>query len=958
MLFLLPLWVSFHSNYADAQLDDELSQSLLQAQSLFAEGDINPALNLYRDIDTRVSPNFVCSNALESLRLANGRGILAWHQNDVPNSAIFHEEAKTILDSLEDIPYQDQLITLIGYGRTRQAGDLQAVLSLQEAVQLAEGHKLASSRLLGLSHHYLGTGYLKKKWYRRSKSELEKADGIWKADGSVRNRERLRTLNNLGIASYRLKQGELAQRYLEHALRLAKAVHGENDLVTANIFGSLAENALLDGRGEEAFGYYERALAIRRSNLKQGHPLEARTLANLGRANFILGDFNQAYRYFNQALEMMLASQYPRQDEVADIYNYLGMVQTKAGDLDVGRRSLEKSHRIMQKLFSSASVKLSDPLINLGINAFKRQEAEEARQYFAAALNILDKGNPRLPAVVLDLGVVAASQEKEGIALEYYLRSMQYLAIDGRQGHDLALTYHYLARLFRKRGAGQVSIFFSKLAVSELQNVRTKLLGSPVNLQKSFLESADDIYRGLSSSLLDARRIDEAIIVLNMLKEYEHYSYIGIEGKGDPRKLEVPFLPYEDHWRKHHADKLADLQSLSPNKDGLDSYLVNHRQEYELWLQELTDPQELRISEVGMTVEDQSQPFILAQGEAHLRYLVTSDKLYMLLRLPGQSTALIKSMALDGGREALSNQVFTYRKLILNKKDSLPVAQALHKTLLGPLENLLTKHGKVNRLYVSLDGDIRYLPLAALHDGGGYLVDRFEIVHVNASTSVGIMPTSSWVVTALGTRAEKSPLKPLLQVELELNSIVLERGESREKGQGVIPGQVLLDEQFSKLALRYAASESNAVHIASHFQLVPNNYEKSYLLLGDGQTLSLGEMSGIDFTGTKLLTLAACNTVMGTIGENSGREIDSLATLMAEAGAGSVLATLWSVSDLGTRLLMQHFYLELANGATIGGALTSAQRNILHGTEVNLRIPYYWAPFILTGRDRDALPRP
>ncbi|MGR9115887.1 MAG: CHAT domain-containing protein, partial [Gammaproteobacteria bacterium] len=104
-------------------------------------------------------------------------------------------------------------------------------------------------------------------------------------------------------------------------------------------------------------------------------------------------------------------------------------------------------------------------------------------------------------------------------------------------------------------------------------------------------------------------------------------------------------------------------------------------------------------------------------------------------------------------------------------------------------------------------------------------------------------------------------------------------------------------------------------------------------------------------------------TVLG-----KGEEILGLGFLMESAGARATLASLWSVDDGGTQVLMNEFYRELKHAEqSKAEALRKAQLKMIDntfeaqaGTErgaqrdgeqgpVSFSHPYYWAPFILIG---------
>jgi CHAT domain-containing protein len=118
-----------------------------------------------------------------------------------------------------------------------------------------------------------------------------------------------------------------------------------------------------------------------------------------------------------------------------------------------------------------------------------------------------------------------------------------------------------------------------------------------------------------------------------------------------------------------------------------------------------------------------------------------------------------------------------------------------------------------------------------------------------------------------------------------------------------------------------------------------------------------------------LLVLSACQTAVGD------REAElGFSGLAVRTGVKSALASLWSVSDEGTLVLMSNFYAYLREKPLKVGALRQAQLAMLSGEtrwengslkvldqqipvssglaqlgERDLSHPYYWSGFTLVG---------
>jgi retron-type reverse transcriptase len=82
--------------------------------------------------------------------------------------------------------------------------------------------------------------------------------------------------------------------------------------------------------------------------------------------------------------------------------------------------------------------------------------------------------------------------------------------------------------------------------------------------------------------------------------------------------------------------------------------------------------------------------------------------------------------------------------------------------------------------------------------------------------------------------------------------------------------------------------------------------------------------------------------------------VANLARAFLQAGADSVVSTLWPVNDLPSAYLMKRFYKYLADGKSAADGLALAKRDILHdsGTDIS---PQSWAGFVLLGNGDAAL---
>lgn len=196
----------------------------------------------------------------------------------------------------------------------------------------------------------------------------------------------------------------------------------------------------------------------------------------------------------------------------------------------------------------------------------------------------------------------------------------------------------------------------------------------------------------------------------------------------------------------------------------------------------------------------------------------------------------------------------------------------------------------------------------------------------------------------------------------------------------------MIDDEFNQFALESELARGyKVVHIASHFSLNPGDSTKSFLLLGDGSTLTVEDIrtkAKLQFSDVELLTLSACETAL--VGKDgSGNEIEGFGYVAQQRGAKAILASLWRVADQSTQVLMSRFYrlrtenprltkaaaLQLAQMEMIEGNLQppiTRERRVKGKKRISKRTapadeydpkkvhahPYFWAPFILIGNWR------
>jgi CHAT domain-containing protein len=356
------------------------------------------------------------------------------------------------------------------------------------------------------------------------------------------------------------------------------------------------------------------------------------------------------------------------------------------------------------------------------------------------------------------------------------------------------------------------------------------------------------------------------------------------------------------------ADETQRLNALETDlavaRQAFEQFLA-HLQ-LEVWQAPQVQERIARLAEESQGLMDALRD--LGPGTVALYTLVTDTAYHVILTTP--TVQLARERAIGAG--GLARTVHAFRQALDPDTrgsvlgDPRPLARELYQILVAPIAQDL-RQAQATTLMWSLDGVLRYLPLAALHDGEQYLLERYRLAVFTPASATRLkdQPRSPWSGVGFGVSKAHGRFPALPTVPDELRGIF--REPAQRSSEGVLPGLVQLDEAFTEAALRAALRQSHpVVHIASHFQLHPGDDTASVLLLGDGSHLPLAQLKTWPqpFQGVELLTLSACNTAVGGKGAE-GKEVEGLAVLAQRQGAKAVVATLWPVVDASTTALMR-----------------------------------------------------
>jgi len=551
-----------------------------------------------------------------------------------------------------------------------------------------------------------------------------------------------------------------------------------------------------------------------------------------------------------------------------------------------------------------------------------------------------------------------------------------------------------LRDLYAMKNQPNIAIFFGKAAVQTIQEIKTLNLSLSQTLTRRFLKSKAFVFKKLADLLIDQGRLDEAKFFLKMLKEKEFLDFMGHRGSSVRRQSNDIFNPTEKEIHnayvklkynemKNVCTIAKELQKTRQKWYELNKQLDQIKAAFRNFCKHLQQEMKDIASEKIKAFNDylkkknklQGALSELGHGAIAVYYLKTPKKLSMIFTVPALSFARESTIS----TKDLNRLIFSFQKKLSDgKSDFLAEAQQLYALIFGPIESDLIQHD-AQIIMVSLDDALRYIPLSSLHDGNKFVAEKYAISIYTPAASMDIkdQPKKEWRATAMGVTKSLKGFAALPAVQKELDLIIQEADPLDERG--TLPGRIYMDEFFTLDTFQEAVGlqQVPVIHIASHFKFQPGDIDTSFLLLGDGQelTLEMLDKKDLDLSHLDLLTLSACETAVSSK-KGDGKELESFGVMAQNQGAKAVIASLWQVADDSTGLFMEHFYrihnssTELTKvealqkvqqmfihkqitrtGATFptrGGNLNQ-QADVTKQRELSYTHPYYWAPFILIG---------
>jgi CHAT domain-containing protein len=658
------------------------------------------------------------------------------------------------------------------------------------------------------------------------------------------------------------------------------------------------------GEALQVTGDLEQSRQVLQTSLELSQALQlpqeiSATLLSLGNTATVQQDMQAAIRFYQQAIEIapsLLIKVQARINQFnllvhtnqAPDQQLLSAITTELADLPVSQTAVHASIHLAQTLISlEHQVKLEN-------QEYPQASPATIAQLLAKAVQqSRSLGDQRAESYALGTLGELYEQTQQWVNAKDLTEQALQLA-DTLNASDIAYRWHWqLGRLLKQQGDTAGAIAAYDAAIDELQFLRNDLVAVNREMQFSFRDSVEPVYRQSVELLLQSQAT-----VNEQTKEQTNEQTL------DKARQQIEAL------------QLAELDNFF-RESCLNATAISLDQ-----------------------IVDQDNP-----TTAILYPIILPDQLQVIVKVPGQP---LHHYTVDKSQAEVES-VLTQLRQSITEPDAIvevkSLAQELYGWLIQPIGSDL-EQSEIKTLVFVLDGALRSVPMSVLYDGRQYLVEKYAVALSPGLQLLNPEPIANQKLQVLAAGLVQPPpnfqnFPPLPEIQSEFNSI---------SGAGV-PITTLLNQDFTSKTLESRVNQATftILHLATHGQFSSRS-EDTFVLAADGPInvtqfdRFLRRQDETRSQAIELLVLSACQTAAG-----DNRATLGLAGAAVRAGARSTLASLWNIGDRSTAILMGEFYKELANSnVTKAEALRRAQVVLLKQYP-NYSRPSYWAAYVLIG---------
>ncbi|TDG36937.1 tetratricopeptide repeat protein [Pedobacter changchengzhani] len=695
------------------------------------------------------------------------------------------------------------------------------------------------------------------------------------------------------------------------------------------------------------------------------------TLNNIGTIYFYQGDYNQALIYFNQASKI-LEKQSVITEEKLLILSNIGEVYYHQKNYAEAEKYLLQSLEYAEKLNAVRSIAMTSLIV--GKLYYDKGDYPKSSTNLLYAYNYAksSKENTQLSESSLYLGKLALAQKNEVDATKYFNETITNSDRVGDVKYAWEALYQRGLIFYNKEQLDSAEKYF-KFAIKRVEKSALNIYGGEA-AKKIFSsdEKKVNLYSTLIATLIKLGKTDEALEFTsrsNTEAIKEKLQQVGTSTSNakkasvldQQKQLAQKVNSVEDNLNKEQAkpineqskEKIITLQKVQKFAQAqllnfLDS-MVNVYPDLKDNFVKNVNPEDLKNYKSKIPPDVAVLLYVVRENQLIIFTLTKETTKAKLINISGAElsahvkdfTAVLKYPFKDKNAKPLKLRGVDLNNYVESANSLAETGTDLYKILIAPIKDEIADKTK---LCIINNGELSSIPFQTIgtKDNNGvfrYLVEDYSIFYTNRLDVFNNVDPG--LIKGLSFVAYGNPDKTLPSAEREVNEI-----------QKIIPtAKVYVGDVATEDKAKKSLVDSKIVHFATHGILDYSDFSKTFLKFaaspGSDGKLTIQDIKGLDIENCDLVTLSACETAVSQ-DVTKGWFVSPANSLLVN-GVKTVVASLWSVDDEATSLLMSSFYGNLKTMHK-AEALRKAQETLSQNPKYTH--PFYWGAFILYGEWR------
>jgi CHAT domain-containing protein/Tfp pilus assembly protein PilF len=818
--------------------------------------------------------------------------------------------------------------------------------------------KIENHNLIALLHSELGVSYTYTNNIVEARKNYEKSYEIY---SSLKNNERLSYLSS-NIASIYLQQTnyKYALKYYNEGLEFA----GNNLLGKIMSITGIADVYSNEANYTQALKFYQQAKQLADS-IKDVSSL-VKINGGLGALFFNINRPYKSLEFFEEAKSNININEMPF--EATELYFKIGTVLTSIDSLELAIDYFINGIKIAE---TTGDI-YYDIILNteLAHAYYKLDDINKAKALITAAIAEAEKYD--LKQIIglqnLYLGKFLEAEGATEVSIQKYKASFEISgnAADYNTQIDAGFS---LAKIFEQRDENEVTEEWYLKTVKLIENISFPLVLNQ-QIQISHFSGLDEVFNSLTEFYINHNKITDAFGTIERARSRNTMLNLNKLKLLSSNKDEEKFNEYIDlEWMISSGlyDKIV-LDSLKKKYLALNNYFEKNDKSLDYYLSK--NPSH-SVKEIKGSLEENENLITIYVCKEFIQLFSLTNKKLSAIKIEVSRDSLISLLERVSPlyrtdlarREIYINQdLFSFNaeaswklyNVIFRKMfEGIPASTTLIFSLpselfLMPVEFLLTewREDESSYFYKNKEFLINKYPVLYTPSASIYVAQKEKELDGNDQNLLVGDPNITNDDFTISYRSGLLEDNDFSTRNINLFPLEYSEAEIENINDVVSNGLVFLSEEATETNFKLNAHESKIIHLSTHsllykdqpliiFSQQPDRVDDGYLEVGEILQLNLK---------SELIVLSSCRSGLGKIDEAEG--IIGMQKAFFEAGASSIIVSLWDVNDKYTSYFMKEFYEFLSKGLDKPEALRQAKLSFINKYSAN---PYYWAAFVLSG---------